>query len=352
MNASPQPAVTVSAYGHRAASTRVRIHDWFAHLDLPYEHHGYIGGSANGAGTLIRRLPSVLEAEDGLRTLSREVAGRTLLLSRQASPFSNGRVESALLSRAGRGVYDFDDALFNDRGGLTRRIWSKVRVWEESVRAADVVIAGSEFLADAASGISENVVMIPSCVEPSAYTAKSAFELGKTPRGVWIGTPATEPLLTSISGPLLELNRRFGLRLTVISAGENDLGELGSMVDRMMWTEEGFPSALADADFGIMPLTDTPFTRGKCAYKLLQYAAAGLPLIGSPVGANEKALDLLGGLAATTPSEWFEAGATILEMSASARAAAGAHARTAVTKHYSFGAWEVQWLAATGLDRP
>ncbi len=54
-----------------------------------------------------------------------------------------------------------------------------------------------------------------------------------------------------------------------------------------------------------MPLDDTPWERGKCAYKLLQVMAAGKPVIASPVGANRAAVrHEVNGLLAETPEQW------------------------------------------------
>jgi glycosyltransferase involved in cell wall biosynthesis len=54
-----------------------------------------------------------------------------------------------------------------------------------------------------------------------------------------------------------------------------------------------------------MPLADDPFTRGKCAFKLLQYMAASLPCVASPVGANVDVVDDgRTGLLASTAAQW------------------------------------------------
>jgi len=97
-----------------------------------------------------------------------------------------------------------------------------------------------------------------------------------------------------------------------------------------------------------MPLEDTPFARGKCAYKLLQYAAAGLPAVGSPVGANRQALERFDGFAPATGAEWYTAIESLLGATTAERSRLGATARTAVEEHYSFDAWEPEWRRAIG----
>ncbi len=41
-----------------------------------------------------------------------------------------------------------------------------------------------------------------------------------------------------------------------------------------------------------MPLPDTAWTRGKCAFKMLQYMACCVPVIVSPVGMNKEVLNM------------------------------------------------------------
>lgn len=346
---SSRAVIAVSPYGIDGASSRVRLHEWFEHTGAPVEFHSYLGTANNRVGTVVRRLPQALAAEVRLRMLAGGVADRTMLLSREASPFSSGGIESALLRRAGHAVYDFDDALYADDASALSAIWSKQKTWRRSVQAADVVIAGSDILADAASAHSDAVVMVPSCIEPDDYRVKSDFALSETPRAIWIGSPATEPFLVELADALLALHARFGMRLTVVSGGDADLGPIAAMTDRVPWTRNGFGDELARADVGLMPLPDTPYTRGKCSYKLLQYAAAGLPLVGSPVGANEAVLSRLGGLAATTTDEWIDATSSLLEAGEATRASAGAAMRRGVVAGFSYARWRDTWLGALDL---
>lgn len=343
-----EPVVAVSAYGPSGASTRVRIRDWFDKAGIEAEVHSYVGGADNQLRTLSRVPWRVISAEWGLRRLTGRLRARTLILGRQASPFTSGGIEESMLRAAGHSVYDFDDALFDDTQRLTRKLWSKKRLWTRAVQAADVVIAGSNLLADAATGLSGNVVMIPSCIEPSHYIPKSDYELGEIPRAVWIGSPTTEKYLAMLEAPLLELHRRWGLRLIVISGATAGLGGLDSMVDRVPWTLDSFAGELGRADFGLMPLPDTPYARGKCAYKILQYAATALPIVASPVGANTEVIEQLGALPATTHSEWVDAVSDLIESSAQRRRQLGVFGLTAVTAGYSFDAWESRWLHAMG----
>lgn len=339
------PLVVVTPYGRAGGSSRVRVYHWLDHLGIAAEAHAYRGASSNRPGTVVRHPLSTVTAE--VRTRALRAGGRSLLISREASPFSSGRLEARLLRSAEHGVYDVDDALFHDsRSGLRGLVGTKARTWERAVRATDVVVAGNDYLAEHASRSARRVVVIPSCVEPDAYRAKTSYALGSVPRIVWVGSPSTEQYLLAIASSLLEVHRRTGARLRVVSAAARGLGALDGMVDRVDWRPGTVAGELAAADVAIGPLADTPFARGKCAYKLLQYAAAGLPTVASPVGANRTALDVLGGFAATSADEWVDALTQVLTCSAADREQLGRQARGGVVEHYSFARWADEWTAA------
>ena len=88
----------------------------------------------------------------------------------------------------------------------------------------------------------------------------------------------------------------------------DDFFELRKMpVEKYPWSLETQAHDLASCDIGLAPLPDDRFSRGKCGFKILQYAAAGLPVIASPVGCNSSYVeDGIDGLHAPNPNDWVE----------------------------------------------
>ncbi len=55
------------------------------------------------------------------------------------------------------------------------------------------------------------------------------------------------------------------------------------------------------------PLADNNFTRGKCGFKILQYQAANLPVVASPVGVNAELIrNGINGYHAAAVTDWVE----------------------------------------------
>ena len=48
---------------------------------------------------------------------------------------------------------------------------------------------------------------------------------------------------------------------------------------------------IADFDIGVMPLTDSEWSRGKCGQKLVAYMAMGIPVVANAVGENQYIVD-------------------------------------------------------------
>jgi glycosyltransferase involved in cell wall biosynthesis len=339
----------VSPWGPAAASHRVRVLEWLRHLGLDCTVIDYAGTRTNSPHVLARVPLRVLQAERRLRSSELARIG-TLFMHKEASPLSRGGLEVALLRRAERSIYDFDDALQWDyHGSRVRGFFGKPAKCLAAARSADLVIAGSQMLADWAAQWAGEVVVIPSCVEPADYEVKQSYEIDGPPRLLWMGTPAMEGQLRVATRAVLEVSRRTGAVLRLISSGDRDVGLPERIVERVEWSPAAARTAVAEADVALAPLVDALYESGKCAYKILQYAAAGVPVVGSPVGANRSVLNLLDAPAATDTQTWIDGLMRWLESSAEERAAAGTRARAAVEQHYSYAAWSNTWRRAVGI---
>lgn len=341
----------VTPYGPGAGSSRVRVFQWLALVADKFRVSSYLSRRDARPSQLARRPVAVARAECGLRELA-EARPRRLLLHREASPLSRGGLEQDLLRRARFGVYDFDDALQWDHGegGWARRLAPKAGKALAAVRCADRVIAGSPVLAEWASEHHRDVRLIPSCVLPEAYERKRDYLLHDPPRLGWIGSAGNERYLLLIADALAEVHARTGARLTLVSTTRPSLGAMEEYIDRRPWSETVQRGALADVDLGLMPVPDTPYDRGKCGYKLLQYGAAGVPAVGSPIGVNRDILARFGTPAPSSGAEWTEALLDLLDRPAADRARLGERAYLVTCCHYSYQAWLSEWRTALELD--
>lgn len=341
----------VTPYGRDGPSSRVRVYEWLDRIASPRVISGYLSHRNASAAFIARHPVAALTAEARLRRMG-SVRPSRLLLHREASPLSRGRLERRLMTRADFAVYDLDDALQWDwgQGGTLRRLAPKAPKAQLAASHADRVIAGSPVLADWASTVNADVVLIPSCVAPAAYVLKTDHQLADPPRLGWIGSPDNERYLRLIAPALWEVNRRTGARITLIGRAMPSLGPLERLIDRVAWSPPVQRERLAEFDVGLAPLPDDAYSRGKCGYKLLQYAAAGVPAVGSPVGVNRTILSQLGTPAPEDLGEWVDAIMDLLGQPAGARAALGARARRVVETSYCYDAWLPRWRQAVGLD--
>ena len=81
----------------------------------------------------------------------------------------------------------------------------------------------------------------------------------------------------------------------------------GVEVIEQPWSLEQEVPLIQQFDVGVMPLPDTPWTRGKCAFKLIQCMACAIPVVASRVGANVEAVPADCGLLAESSAEWLAA---------------------------------------------
>ncbi len=215
----------------------------------------------------------------------------------------NGFFSVLLRSFARKIVYDFDDAVFCRSNGEVSA--TRSRRFARVTSSADLVLAGNEFLLMEASRFSRNVKLVPSCVDVDRY--KPETEKPDQLTLVWIGSSSTSRYLESHRDTLEAIGKQFDrIQLKVISDFEFSLEHM--RVINISWSEEAEAMELAKSHIGIAPMTDDQWTRGKCALKIIQYMAAGLPVVSSPVGANKEVVQQgETGFLADDKSAWCQA---------------------------------------------
>ena len=210
-------------------------------------------------------------------------------------------------------IYDFDDAImYSDRqGGRICRIRSCR--FRRTVALSRLVIAGNEYLAEHARRYNAHVEILPTGLDVGAYPVQMPREKDGAIRLVWIGGGRVLKHLRGIVPALEELGRRFPqVRLRIISS--EFLGLQSMRVEQRPWSRETEVADLVTSDIGLAPLADDHFARGKCAFKILQYQAAGLPVAASPVGVNEQYVrDGTTGFLVRDLSQWVDRVAALIE---------------------------------------
>ena len=205
---------------------------------------------------------------------------------------------------------DYDDALFHQydqhRSGLVR--WFLGKKIATVMRLADVVIAGNAYLAQYADKAgAKRAEIIPTVIDLDKFGAIAAKETSDGPQVIgWIGSPTTAHYLVTISDALAKVCKDRNVRLRLIGAGSFSLPDLD--IESLSWNEESEIEQLKKFDIGIMPLPDSPWERGKCGFKLIQYMACGLPVVASPVGVNSEIVEpAVNGFLANSHKQWIEA---------------------------------------------
>lgn len=229
-------------------------------------------------------------------------------------------------------VYDFDDAIFVGRRERAVRWLCQRAGW---------VTPGNDYLAQYARRHTSRVTIIPTVIDTGAYQVRKPGEDEKRVK-VRVGWSGSDQSIRATLFPRLEMLKTLQMRvpfeLVVIT---NTRPTLAADFDWSFvpWRESDEHLLSTRMDIGIMPLKDDPFQKGKCGLKLLQYMAAGLPTVASPVGVNsEIVLPGLTGFLASTDQEWHQAIEQLVR-SSDLRSTMGGQGRRRCELHYSINRW-------------
>jgi glycosyltransferase involved in cell wall biosynthesis len=260
--------------------------------------------------------------------------------------------ELTLLRRQARFlIYDFDDALFlrdsyAPEGLFCPRRAEKFRL---TVRSVDLVVAGNHFLQEEASLWTEahKVHVIPTCVPVHKYPLANHADGRAQLQLAWIGTASTLRGLELIRPALQQLGRCFPtLRFKIICDQFLQFAPLPLV--RCPWSQATEAQELASADIGISWLPDDLWSQGKCGLKILQYMAAGLPVVANAVGLQRELVrEGETGFLVRTPEEFVRA-IEVLAANPELRQRLGREGRRHVERAFQVSLGGQRWLELLG----
>ncbi len=231
-----------------------------------------------------------------------------LWIEKELFPFLPSWGESLLVLFGKPYVIDYDDAVFHNYDRHPSRLVRSLlgKKIDTVMRKAGIVVVGNEYLAERARlAGAQRVKYLPSVIDLDRYQVASSHEPGTFIIG-WIGSPSISYYLNVVGPALAEVCRDGNTRVVLVGAGNTELS--GVPLEVRTWSEDTEVLEIQAFDVGIMPLPDTPWERGKCGFKLIQYMACGLPVVASPIGVNRQIVSHgTSGFLATDKDEWVRA---------------------------------------------
>lgn len=129
---------------------------------------------------------------------------------------------------------------------------------------------------------------------------------------VWCGTSGNlkyvENIMDGLEAFSLQSSKEVVLKIICDRPLDTDSKKI--TVQNIKWSRETAVQEILSSHVGIMPLVDNMFTRGKAGFKLVQYMAAGIPVVGSSVGYNKEIIKESFGVLVSEnngKNEWKEA---------------------------------------------
>lgn len=237
-----------------------------------------------------------------------------VFVHREAFPFFTPLVERMAAQRHPRIIFSFDDAIYaghEDTSDLPHPLLYRLKHGDgvrEVVRRSAHVIAGCETLAAYARQFNEHVTIIPTVVDVEHYAYQPPKPRQVEPITIgWWGSWSTAPYLKIVEGAFRRLSAVHQDRVRFVFGGVSEYKTDLPNAQVVPFSLESEIQELGKFDVGIMPMPDTAWTRGKCAFKAIQYMARGIPAVVSPVGMSSDVVQHgVNGFWARDEQEWFD----------------------------------------------
>ena len=337
--------LTLTLYDNLGASSRVRFYQFIPLFER--EGHVFLVNTLANERETARTYSRNRSVWSFFRSVIARVKfvrqnrhANLLWLEKELVPWLPWSIERFLYPRNIPIVVDFDDAVhhrYDHHSNTLVRFLFRDKI-PSIMRKASTVVVGNEYLYDYARLCgAKNVTIVPSVIDTRKIQPHNAEQKNDRLAIGWIGSPITAEIYLrpklNLFYEILSKQNEWVLRLIGADLDSNEFTE------NLKWDLDTENQLLSKIDIGIMPLDDSPWSRGKCGYKLLQYMAAGIPVVASPVGVNIKLIENgKNGFLASTDQEW-ERSLSSLMFDRELRVKLGKKGRHMVESDFAISSW-------------
>ena len=260
-----------------------------------------------------------------------------VFIYREALLTRSVKFEKLFAASKAKVIFDFDDAIWLPNvsaGNKMLQVLKNPSKTKKIIKIADIVFTGNQYLADFASQFNPNVKIVPTTIDTNYHQRKNFSEKQSICIG-WTGTQTTLKYLNELLPMFIQLKEKYQDLIYFKVICDTPWQPEGLEVINESWELTSEIRQLEEMDIGVMPLTDDPWSRGKCGFKGLQYMALEIPSVLSPVGVNREIIQHeVNGFLANQAEEWFRILSLLIE-NKNLRRKIGKEARKTIQSKYS-----------------
>jgi glycosyltransferase involved in cell wall biosynthesis len=307
------PAEAPSVY-HRIYAYKKLFEEQSVHLDInSFMTSGFYNyrKKEGGLATLVKVGWMIICSLRLLISLGKVRRYDVVIIHREVYPLGRPWVEKLIARLSHCSIYDLDDAIWfppSTKVNQRSMFWYEPRI-KEIMSSCSWLVVGNAFINRYAQLHNANVTVISTPYDDLnpgfARTSGPEQKIFIT----WIGNLGNAEYLQVLLPVFEYLAKKYPIILRLIGGADIRSIAFGNVpVQLCEWNRGMERDWLLGSDIGIMPLYDQEYEQGKCAFKLIQYFSAGLPVVASPVGMNKDVvLPNVNGYQATNIAEWTNA---------------------------------------------
>lgn len=302
-----------------APASRFRIEQWARYLEprgyqftfVPFED-AELHECLHRPGLLLRK--ARLMGEALLRRIAVSFSAnryQLVFLEREAAAIGPAIIERMIVWKQIPLVYDFCEPIWMRYRSPLNSWFTLLKCQGKTAsicRMSDRVIVGNHRLAQYASRYCGKVSIVPDTIDLNKYPSSLTRCDPKTITLGWTGSHSTVSILETLIPVLRRLVRKRAIRLVVIANVDSySIPNFGADLVFRRFDASREAEDLADIDIGLAPFTNSGWKPWACNVKVLQYMAAGIPVVASKVGiVPEYIQDGVSGFLVANENEWLD----------------------------------------------